>query len=190
MKGISAMRKQNRVPEASAGRRCRFHKSSKKFWATCFTLSSPLRFRFASSISSPPTCYWFGLCSWLCSSSIWFLWGVLLLNVDARWWCMYESLSIPWCHKVMTPHTSRQALIASVSLYMLASFWILIWFVLLLFSFLGFLLRVCFHDGAFLISWTFCLFLTLLWTRYYTDGWSAQRRSEKMVMVIPKCVQI
>jgi len=185
MKGISAMRKQNRVPEASAGRRCRFHKSSKKFWATCFTLSSPLRFRFASSISSPPTCYWFGLCSWLCSSSIWFLWGVLLLNVDARWWCMYESLSIPWCHKVMTPHTSRQALIASVSLYMVASFWILICFVRSLFTCLG-------NLG---FDWL-CLFnqlniqpVSLLWTRFDTDGWPNQRL-EKMVIMIPISVQI
>ena len=31
MKGVVAMRKEIRVPEASTGRRCRFHKSSKKF---------------------------------------------------------------------------------------------------------------------------------------------------------------
>jgi hypothetical protein len=31
MKGVVAMRKEIRVPEASIGRRCRFHKSSKKF---------------------------------------------------------------------------------------------------------------------------------------------------------------
>ena len=156
MKGMLAMRKEIRVPEASAGRRCRLHKSSKKFWATCFTLSSPLRFRFASSISSPPTCYWFGLCSWLCSSSIWFLWGVLLLNVDARWWCMYESLSIPWCHKVTSyiptgsdriSFTLHGCIFLNFDLFR---------------SFAVYLLgkpRIWFDDCAFLISWTFSLFL-------------------------------
>ena len=40
---LLAMRKEIRVPEASAGRRCWLHKSSKKFRATCFyvLLSDP-----------------------------------------------------------------------------------------------------------------------------------------------------
>ena len=188
MKGMLAMRKEIRVPEASAGRRCRLHKSSKKFWATCFTLyllpsdlDLPRRFR-------PLRCFQLLLIRipgnvFIGSGFCWASSGWMLMRGDdacmkvcqspdvTKWWLLIHPDRL-WSHQFHSTWLH------------LSEFWSV--------SFVRCLPAWETSD----LIWWLCLFnqlniqpVSLLWTRFDTDGWPNQIL-EKMVIMIPISVQI